>query len=199
VPTFTPEPFQTFTPEPVPTFTPEPVPTFAPEPVPTFAPEPMGAIVPIESLAPDPIGDVIVPIQSLAPDDEPTFAQPGAGLIGAFVSYQRLLVFHGTGEASIDGLLGRIAATPPMVVSPALPAVAAMVPSETVERPVPALAPEPDVIAIADICYRGRSALHRAADVRHAIRDAMASHAPGAVLRPLVEELLDLVDLAMVD
>jgi hypothetical protein len=54
-------------------------------------------------------------------------------------------------------------------------------------------------VDIAAICYRGRSALTRAAAVRAEIRGAMASHAAGAVLRPLVEELLDLVDLAQVE
>ena len=58
---------------------------------------------------------------------------------------------------------------------------------------------EAPVLEIAELCYRGRSALTRAAAVRLEIRDAMASHAAGAVLRPLVEELLDLVELAQVD
>jgi hypothetical protein len=54
-------------------------------------------------------------------------------------------------------------------------------------------------VDIAALCYRGRSALTRAAAVRLEIREAMESHAAGAVLRPLVEELLDLVDLAQVE
>jgi len=54
-------------------------------------------------------------------------------------------------------------------------------------------------VDIAALCYQGRGALTRAAAVRLEIREAMASHAAGAVLRPLVEELLDLVDLAQVE
>jgi hypothetical protein len=77
----------------------------------------------------------------------------------------------------------------PVVVAPVVIAPVAIV-------PVPE---EPQVIAIAELCYRGRNALTRAAAVRLEIRDAMASHAAGAVLRPLVEELLDLVELAQVD
>jgi len=94
----------------------------------------------------------------------------------------------GLGGSTTSGTIAPVAVTAP---APVL--------AETVERPVPALAPEPDVLAIADLCYRGRAALHRAVEVRREIREAMASHAPGAVLRPMVEELLDLVDLATVE
>ena len=65
--------------------------------------------------------------------------------------------------------------------------------------PVARAPEEPAVVDITALTYRGRSALTRAAAVRLEIRDAMATHAAGAVLRPLVEELLDLVDLAQVE
>ncbi len=89
--------------------------------------------------------------------------------------YQRLIAENGLDGASIEELIkrptGRVARAPE----------------------------EPAVVDITALTYRGRSALTRAAAVRLEIREAMASHAAGAVLRPLVEELLDLVDLAQVE
>ena len=82
---------------------------------------------------------------------------------------------------------------------PAPPAAPAPAPAPRPTTPVARAPEEPAVVDIAAICYRGRSALTRAAAVRTEIREAMASHAAGAVLRPLVEELLDLVDLAQVE
>jgi chemotaxis protein histidine kinase CheA len=67
---------------------------------------------------------------------------------------------------------------------------------------VPPVAPtaplEPMLVEIAEICYRGRSALERADVVRREIL-ALPVSSPRTTLQPLVDELLDLVELALVD
>ncbi|HXG43187.1 MAG TPA: hypothetical protein VNJ71_00370 [Gemmatimonadales bacterium] len=54
----------------------------------------------------------------------------------------------------------------------------------------------PPIVDIDSILYRGRSALERAQEVGSELRRALAGAASGTALRPLVEELLDLVTLA---
>jgi hypothetical protein len=58
---------------------------------------------------------------------------------------------------------------------------------------------EPEAVPIAELCYRGRAALNRAAEVRTQIHQARSDRAPAHTLEPLVEELIDLVGLALVD
>jgi hypothetical protein len=58
---------------------------------------------------------------------------------------------------------------------------------------------EGPVIDITTLCYRGRAALERAAIVRDQIRVARVAAAPRPEVEPLVEELLDLVELALVE
>jgi hypothetical protein len=130
-----------------------------------------------------------MPIEALAPDGAEAVSESAPGIIGSLLTYQRLLFENGLGVPSLDALLAvRPAAAPAAVVTP----VAAPAPSG------PA-APDLAVVEIATLCYRGRGALSRAAEVRVEIKAAMSSHAAGAVLRPLVEELLDLVELAQVE
>jgi hypothetical protein len=74
-------------------------------------------------------------------------------------------------------------------------AVAPVVSSPPAARPEP----EVDVVEIATLCYRGRGALERAAVVRDQIRVARSAEATAGVVEPLVEELLDLVELALVE
>jgi hypothetical protein len=58
------------------------------------------------------------------------------------------------------------------------------------ERPV-------EAIAIESLCYRGRSALERAAAVRGELAAELAGASDLATIRPLLQELLDLVPLAL--
>lgn len=152
----------------------------------------VAAAAPVAPLAP------VVPIESLAPSEEPVVAAEEFGIAGSFVTYHRLLIEVVAGAASIDALLGVGAPTPAPAPRAPTPAPAAPAPMPRITQPV-SFEPELPIVDIQELCYKGRGALVRAGQVRTEIRDAMASHAAGAVLRPLVEELLDLVDLAQVE
>ena len=162
----------------------------APSPI---APSPVAASPvassPVAAVAPSPVAtDEVVPIETLAPDDEAAPNAEDSGILATLLKYQRLVAENGLTGASLEELIKptpRAAPAPAPAPRPTVPVVAAPM--------------EPAVVEITALCYRGRSALTRAAAVRLEIRDAMASHAAGAVLRPLVEELLDLVDLAQVE
>jgi chemotaxis protein histidine kinase CheA len=164
---------------------------------------------PVSPVAPPPVVSVaakedVVPIEALAPDDEAAPSAEDTGILASLLKYHRLVAENGLDGASLEEL---IKPTPRAAPAPAAAAVPAATPAPAA-TPVPASRPtapvarapeEPAVVDIAALCYRGRSALTRAAAVRLEIREAMESHAAGAVLRPLVEELLDLVDLAQVE
>jgi len=150
-------------------------------------------------VAPPPVTPVapkedVVPIEALAPDDEVAPSAEETGILASLLKYHRLVAENGLDGASIEEL---IRPTPRAAPAPApTPAPAA---ARRPTAPVTRAPEEPTVVEIASLCYRGRNALTRAAAVRLEIREAMESHAAGAVLRPLVEELLDLVDLAQVE
>ena len=58
--------------------------------------------------------------------------------------------------------------------------------------------PQPvEAVAIESLCYRGRSALERAGAVRGALAAELAAASDLAAIRPLLQELLDLVPLAL--
>jgi hypothetical protein len=184
--------------------TPQPVAEAAPA---MAEPEPVAAyvddesdVVPIESLLLDEPEELealpVVPIESLAPEPvplplpiaEPIALEPlamaaavapevdGWDLAASFIYFERLVA-------------GPVAAE----IAP--PAAAAVI-----ELPVPApAAAEPMVVEIGELCYRGRNALERADVVRREIRTALSSSKPQAAIQPLVDELLDLVELALVD
>jgi hypothetical protein len=148
-------------------------------------------IVPIESLAPEPEPDArpIVPIESLAPEPAvPVLAAapPAAeseltAFELAFRRYRQLL--SGPAEAP---------ALDPLLAAPEQPAPAAAAPA-TAQR-----APE-HAVEIASLCYHGRSALRRAVEVRHAIADQLARGVRPDAMQQLLDELLDLVPLALDD
>lgn len=60
-------------------------------------------------------------------------------------------------------------------------------------------APEAAVVPIESLCYRGRGALERAAAVGRELRERLAAATDLAEVRPLLEELLDLVPLALAE
>jgi chemotaxis protein histidine kinase CheA len=155
--------------------------------LPAAAPATPSPVVPspVASVAPK---EDIVPIEALAPDDEAVPDAEGTGILASLLKYHRLVAENGIDGASLEEL-----------IKPTPRAAPAAAPAPRPTTPVARAAEEPAVVDIAALCYRGRSALTRAAAVRLEIREAMESHAAGAVLRPLVEELLDLVDLAQVE
>jgi hypothetical protein len=57
--------------------------------------------------------------------------------------------------------------------------------------------PATEAVAIESLCYRGRAALERAAAVRHSLAAELSGVPDLAAIRPLLQELLDLVPLAL--
>jgi hypothetical protein len=110
-------------------------------------------------------------VESLAPDPEPA-PTDGGGLEASFRTLERLQRERGSSPASLEILLGRMA---------------------------PAAEPDAgeDTVAIESLCYRGRSALERAAAVRGTLAAELAGVSDLAAIRPLLQELLDLVPLAL--
>jgi hypothetical protein len=164
-------------------------------PVPA-APAPPGAraeaeppIVSIESLAPDDLP--IVPIESLAYDERPAAVEadspivpieslaPDGGLEASYRTYDRLRHERGDVPASLAVLAGR---------APVIPA------------PAPAAAgPVVVTVEIGVLCYRGRAALERALAVRQQLAEELARDGGLESIQPLLQELLDLVPLALAE
>ncbi len=193
---------------------PEPEPEAVPEPV-AMAVDDESDVVPIESLAPDepeeePLAEpavLMVEPEAEPVEPEPAFtvspAAPAAMALPApaDTSGWDLAASYGAFEALVAG---------ESVVTPEAPVVVAETPVEVIPRaaaralpvapPAPAPAPaEPAVVEIGELCYRGRSALERADVLRREIRFALAISTPQNTIQPLVDELLDLVELALVD
>ena len=133
-------------------------------------------VVPIESLAP-------TPAPRAAAGDEPIPETPD--LVGSWVTYTRL-VAGGIGPASLANFLaaaGQVPAAPPSADTARPPGATA---------PRRGVAPEPDVVDILTLLYRGQRAQQRAQELRQEARTAS-----GERLRALVEEVCDLVALAI--
>lgn len=121
-------------------------------------------------------GDGVVPIEALG-YDEPgdadvvpiTSLAPDTGLELSFATLARLERERERPAPSLGGLLGRAAE------------------------------PEPEVVSIETLCYRGRAALERADAVRLEIAAALDRRAGLEALQPLLRELLDLVPLALAE
>lgn len=128
-------------------------------------------IVPIEALAPDAEADV-VPIESLLTESpRPAFDALEASL------------------ATYQGLLGSV----PALLLPASLPTPPVAPATTPYAPVEA----DDVVPIETLLYRGRGALLRAGEVRREIAAIVAAFKAERRLEPLIQELLDLVPLAL--
>src|SRR5438128_8475153 len=137
----------------------------------------------------------VVPIESLAPAPPPPSRARGAAeeavpesadLVGSWAVYQRL-VLGGVGPASLEELIAAAAQVPTRPRAPSLDTA----------RPPPRYAPpgagaELPVVDVRLLLYRGERALQRAQELREA-----AKLASGETLRALVEEVCDLVALAV--
>lgn len=150
-------------------------------------------VVPIESLAPTPVPAVtaapVVAVAAVTEDE----SNETPDLIGSFVTFDRLAA-GGVGAASLDVLLAGGEASAPPPSRPAPPPLPEPVPAPL---PVPAVAVapvavEPTVVDIRTLLYRGESARRRAQELR-----AEARTASGDALRALVDEVCDLVGLAL--
>jgi hypothetical protein len=133
--------------------------------------------VPIESLGYEP-EPAVVPIESLAPDEAVPIA--AGGLEGSFRTFDLLLRQRGATAPSLDALVAAPGAATRLAATPA-----------------PAPTPEPEPVAIGALCYRGQAALERANAVRHQIAAELTGDANIESLQPLLQELLDLVPLAL--
>ncbi|HYL29351.1 MAG TPA: hypothetical protein VEU27_05435 [Gemmatimonadales bacterium] len=135
-------------------------------------------IVPIESLAH--AGEPPAPRPASAPAPSPTSAAAGAAaapprgrIETAFDGYGRLRRERGAAPPSLDALVRR----PQAPAAPSAPAV----------------------VAIESLCYRGRGALERAAQLRPEIQARLGPGRGLVEVRPLLDELLDLLPLALAE
>src|SRR2546422_10917576 len=139
-------------------------------------------VVPIESLAPAPAPPPRPRARGAAEEAVPE----SADLVGSWAVYQRL-VLGGVGPASLAELIAAAAQVPTRPRAPSLDTA----------RPAPRHAPpgagaELPVVDVRLLLYRGERALQRAQELREA-----AKLASGETLRALVEEVCDLVALAV--
>ena len=142
------------------------------------APAAQQPVVPIESLAPAPAPRASAPRFSApvpAPSAKET-APESADLVGSWATYQRMAA-PGFGAASLDELLRGPSADTGRPVTPGHP---------------PRGGPEPTVVDIGTLLYRGVRARQRAQELREA-----AKRVSGDDLRAIIDEVCDLVVLAI--
>jgi chemotaxis protein histidine kinase CheA len=156
-------------------------------------------VVPIESLLlddEDAVEEPIVPIESLAPDalEAPLPAAvavaPTAGwdLVDSYLHFEALL----RGEAATPVVTEPPLAAQPLAAGPASP-------RHTQPGVQLVEASEGDIVDIDSLLYRGRTALHRADELRKEIRAIAVGSDRAVDLKPMVDELLDLVELALTE
>ena len=139
------------------------------------APAPARAPAPAPAPKPAPAAPAPAPRATPAPRAEPAMAET-PDLVGSWTAYQRLSE-GGIGSASLAELIAGVQSAPPPAPAPGSPVAA------------PAAAAAVDVRAL---LYRGNRALERAKELR-----AAAKRASGDELRALVDEVCDLVALAL--
>lgn len=157
-------------------FTPPPAPAPIP-PRPSVSAANDRDVVPIESLAPD--GPAIPPPPAILPGERPTRHAPPPdqpGLEGSYLTLARLLRERSVGPASLIELLN---------------------PARKTSGP-PKIDIDAEVVDISELCYRGSSAVRRAAVVRREMSDILSRGVDMNLLRPMLDELHDLVSLAQV-
>ena len=114
----------------------------------------------------------MVPIEDLLVEPSAPVAKPvlpeSSGLEGSLLRLARLIQERGRGEPSLEAFLAGTDAEP---------------------EPV-------DVVDIGELCYHGRAALDRATTLRQEVDSLLTDGGDLARVRPLLDELLDLVSLA---
>jgi hypothetical protein len=134
-------------------------------------------IVPIESL----FEDDVVPIESLT--DGSASSQAPGGLEESFRTFDKLVAQRAPASSSMQQLLAS--------TSSVIPATGPL--KESI------LEPKDVEVAIDTLFYRGHAALARADVVRHQIAAELNRNASLESLKPLLQELLDLVPLALAE
>ncbi|HWA41066.1 MAG TPA: hypothetical protein VG712_05600, partial [Gemmatimonadales bacterium] len=193
------------------------VPTPAPAPAaaaPAPAPAPIAAAAPLAPFASGPMA-------LKTPGGKAT-----GGIAGAFDSYATLRRSIAAPKPSIDSFIAGTKAmrpapapsAPAPAPAPAPVAAPAAVPPRRISAPVavpkvaapvapaPVAAPRPaapvaagadGIVDVKDLCYSGAGALARALEVRKELIEVLANPMKaGGRMRPLLDELLDLVELA---
>ncbi len=146
-------------------------PPLSPAPRPAPPPPPRAApVVPVERAAPP-------PAPAPAPRVEQVISET-PDLVGSWAAYQRLAE-GGIGAASLAELVGG-AQSAPVAPAPGPPGPSGLP------------APAPSAVDVRALLYRGERALSRAQELR-----AAAKQTSGEALRELVEEVCDLVALAL--
>ncbi len=190
------------------------------EPVPGRAPAPRAAEPPPTAAV---AAEAVVPIETLVTAAPASVAEgpdeSRGDLEGSFARYHRLVEEGATLPPSLEAFLAGTPAETPVVpiaelVAPepvppatapepapppiALPAVAERVPAPPipVEVPAPAAVPEPEPVPIAELCYRGTSAMQRVLALRNELRARLDGPLAAADVRALLDELLDLIPAA---
>ena len=155
-----------------------------------------GLIAGVRALQPG-VPPPVVPIESLAPAPPPRPRARGAAeeavpesadLVGSWAVYQRL-VLGGVGPASLEELIAAAAQVP---TRPRAPSLDTARPPAGPRYAPPGTGAELPVVDVRLLLYRGERALQRAQELREA-----AKLASGETLRALVEEVCDLVALAV--
>jgi hypothetical protein len=141
--------------------------------------------VPIETLIYQPETEPeIVPVESLAPDAASSAPPPPASAPSAletsFQTFGRLVNARAPTTASLDALLTGGAPARAVTASAAPPV-------------------EEAAVAIGTLCYRGQAALERANVVRQELAAKLTRESSLESLQPLLQELLDLVPLALAE
>jgi hypothetical protein len=206
--------------------TPAPVPVPVPEPEPVtpksassfdsfFAAE-SAAAAPTPIKAPTPAPAAAAPAKAAAPagllDLATSSGKAGDGISGAFAAYATLKRSITAPVASIDAFIAGISTKPKPVAAPvAAPApiaaprpaaapIAAVTPARAPVAPVAPVATSASadgVVDIRDLCYSGAGALARALEVRKELIEVLANPMrAGGRMRPLLDELLDLIEMA---
>src|SRR5436189_871428 len=143
-------------------------------------------VVPIESLAPAPPPPSPPPPRPRARGAAEEAVPESADLVGSWAVYQRL-VLGGVGPASLEELIAAAAQVPTRPRAPSLDTA-----RPAPRHPPPGAGVELPVVDVRLLLYRGDRALQRAQELREA-----AKLASGETLRALVEEVCDLVALAV--
>ena len=175
-----------------------PVPAPAPEPVAPKSASSFDSFFSAESRAATPAA------KAPAPDGLLALATPSGkasgGIAGGFAAYATLKRSITTPAASVDAFIAGISTVPrPRPSTPAPAPVAAPAPAPPrapISAPAPAVAAD-GVMDIKDLCYSGAGALARALEVRKELIEVLANPMrAGGRMRPLLDELLDLIELA---
>jgi len=145
-----------------------------PVPIESLAFEAEPEVVPVESLAPD----TAVPLEPAAPAGT---SGPSGGFEASFLTFDRLVRERAPTTASLDALLVGAGGSRTAAPTPAAPVV------------------ETPAVAIGTLCYRGQAALERANAVRQQIAVELTRDPNLESLQPLLQELLDLVPLALAE